>query len=40
MIDLRAESHGGLIIITDPETGFFAIYDKTTAEPSTQTQTA
>jgi hypothetical protein len=31
MSDLDVQVVGGLIVITDPKTGFYAVYDKTAA---------
>ena len=33
MNDLNVEAHGETIIVTQPETGFYAIYEKRSAEP-------
>jgi hypothetical protein len=33
MTDLDVQAQGGLIVVTDPKTGFYAVYDKPTDEP-------
>jgi hypothetical protein len=33
MPDLDVQAQGGIIVVTDPKTGFYAVYDKSTAAP-------